>query len=223
MKNKWIDFFKPFFPTLKDAFAFVKACESINPDYKPLEELEDSTPKIMMHQTVRLISLSDDIRTIKPSKDPLSLFFIIVCAECVAKLSDHYNGEGKSRDYVRKFFNDFIRPKDRQKLEEAFSYPFARGRTFGYEKVIDLLYDIRCDVAHEGRYWGFSFPDAITRRTIVNPHPRRSKVKHPETEPVSARITFNEIRDIIVRGCIAAVQEALKKHQSVPAINCKSH
>jgi hypothetical protein len=67
----------------------------------------------------------------------------------------------------------------------------------GFEKVVDLLYAVRCDVVHEGKYWGFSFHDGSTPMLNVDPD-------------VTVYLTFKELRDIIVKGCINAIKDKLK-------------
>ncbi len=230
MKSEWLPFFVPHFPTEEDAAAFVGECESINRGYRPPEKLDDSTPKVMMHQTVRLITLSESIRTIRAA-EPLSLFFILVCAECVAKLLDHYGGERESRRYVKKFFDEHVLRDDKQKMEQSFQKMKRQVAPPVYLKVAevaDLLYDIRCDVVHEGRYWGFSFPDGSRpgERRLSPWHPKekekhpKEKEKHPkEKEPASVvgvTISLQEVRDIVVRGCIEAVKKALKNWRPGP-------
>lgn len=66
-----------------------------------------------------------------------------------------------------------------------------------FEKVVDLLYAVRCDVVHEGKYWGFSFQDGNIPMVNVEPD-------------VNVFMTYLELRDIIVKGCINAIKDKLK-------------
>ena len=147
--------------------------------------------KIMMHQTQRLVSLSDDLPTIRPNRDSLQLLFLIICAENMAKLHDNFAGEGKSRFYVRRFFAFLVLEADRNTLTSGFVHRRPR-RQFGIQEVADLLYDVRCDVVHEGMYWGFFFRQGDV--TMMNISPK-----------VDTRIGLSELRGIIVRGCINAI------------------
>ncbi len=61
------------------------------------------------------------------------------------------------------------------------------------EEVADLLYDVRCDVVHEGMYWGFFF--RYENITMLNINPK-----------VTVKIGLSDLRDIVVRGCINAIQ-----------------
>jgi hypothetical protein len=205
-KSDWLNFFRPYFPIEGEAAAFVDRCERINRDYRTPEEMDDSTPKIMMHQTARLIVISDAVRRLDGAHDPLSLMFMLICAECVAKLFENQPQDGRSRHYVRTFFEEHVLPEDRQKLIESFLR--TRPARMTYREIVDLLYDIRCDVAHEGRYWGFSFPDAQTTRAILNLHPKHRQGK----QPVTVMMTLDELKRIVVRGCIAATNKRLPDH-----------
>jgi hypothetical protein len=59
-----------------------------------------------------------------------------------------------------------------------------------------MLYDVRCDVVHEGNCWGFAFHDGVTPMINVAPD-------------VEARIRLRTLRDMVVRGCIKAVSGKL--------------
>ena len=205
MTSDWHTFFKPYFTTGNECAAFVDECESINRDYRPPEQLDDSTPKVIMHQTVRLVTLSDLVHAFPRSHDPLALFFLLVCAECVAKLHAGFDQEGQSRAFVQRFFAEHVSAADKQILTDHFQC--SRSDTTELDAVVDLLYDVRCDVVHEGRYWGFSFPtDACP---VLNLHPHHDKGQ----APISVSLPLSELRGIIVRGCIAAVMNKLQDRQ----------
>ena len=184
--DKWLVFYKPFFNNLDDAKSFVESCEQLTPP--------NNVPKIMMHQTQRLISLSDDLPKIRPQREALQLIFVMICVEHIAKLHDESSEEGHSRAYVRKFFNEYILGTDKNKLEAGFVdidlHPLS------LQNIIDTLYNVRCDVIHEGKYWNFSFYHGKTPYLTGDP-------------PIIVKIQFSEFRDIVVRGCIKAIQNKL--------------
>ena len=158
------------------------------------------------------MTISDAVRRLDGVHDPLSLMFMLICAECVAKLFANYRGDRDSKRYVKAFFEEHVVAEGRQKMVDSFLMtPPAR---ITYEEIVDLLYDIRCDVAHEGRYWGFSFPDGQQTRPVLNPHPKHSKGKRP----VTVAITLDELRRIIVRGCIGATEKKLQARQQSAAV-----
>jgi hypothetical protein len=154
--------------------------------------------KIMMHQTQRLVSLADDFPKLRPKRESLQLLFLMICAEHISKVHDGFTGEGQSKKYVKRFFNDFLSQSDKDKLGASFiDNAVLPMTTLSFEKVVDLLYNVRCDVVHEGNYWGFSFHDGITPMVNVDPD-------------VNVYLTFLELRDIIVKGCINAIKDRLK-------------
>ena len=186
--EKWLNFYRPFFPTEKEVRSFVEACEQLVPP--------NTAAKIMMHQTQRLVSLSDDIATIRPHREALRTLFLIMCAENISKLHDNFLEEGQSRAHVRKFFDEFLDADDQRFLAEGFvdcSKPLMPQ--LGLRAAVDMLYDVRCDVVHEGKYWQFTFHNGHT--PMLNPN------------HVISHITFDEFRAILVRGCLNAVQTRL--------------
>lgn len=182
--DKWIDFFIPFFANRDNAREFVEPLEAL--------ELEDHRhpAKVMLHQTQRLISISDDLPVIRKGRESLQLAFLIICAENIAKMHDNFDDEGSSRAYVRMFFEQFVLEKDRHLLEVSFTT--YELKPLDLRTTVDALYTVRCDVVHEGRYWGFQFHDG--RTPILNSDP-----------DVIVSITLGQFRDIVVRGCIRAI------------------
>lgn len=182
--DKWIDFFAPFFATRDDARGYVEPLEVL-----ALEDPRHPT-KIMLHQTQRLISIADDLPAIRKGKESLQLAFLLICAENIAKMHDNFDDEGSSKAYVRKFFEQFVVDEDHHVLERSFT---TYERTpLDIRAVVDALYAVRCDVVHEGKYWGFQFHDGKT--PMLNGDP-----------DVIVSITLHELRDIVVRGCIRAI------------------
>lgn len=148
---------------------------------------------IMMHQTQRLVSIADDLLQLRPRKDSLQLLFLMICVEHISKLHDNFTSEGQSRRYVRRFFNTFLSPEDKQALGQKISV--TPMNKLGIEGVIDLLYDVRCDVVHEGKYWSFYFL-----------RPGLSELVNPN---VKVYLNLDDFRNIVVKGCINAINDKL--------------
>lgn len=183
--KKWVDFYEPFFSDEAEATRFVEKYEELHLDspYHPA--------KIMMHQTQRLVTLSDDLPKIRPGKESLQLLFMLICAEHVAKIYDHFEGEGKSRAYVRYFFENLLSKEEQDHLKIGIIKWDRKPNTL--RETIDTLYDVRCDVVHEGHYWGFSFHDGNT--PMLNSEP-----------DVIANMELNHLRSLVVSGCIKAIK-----------------
>jgi hypothetical protein len=187
--DKWLEFYNPHFKSQNETKKFVDSCEK--------QAYPNNVAKILMHQVQRLISLSGDIQKIRPNDEPLQLLFLIMCVENVAKLHDGYTSEYKSKHYVKKFFNDFLSDVDKDFLRNGFiDNDDVWLRPLNFERVIEMLYKIRCDVIHEGNYTDFGFYDGNIKLSNSNPN-------------VIAKVTLQNVRDIIIRGCIKAIQSKL--------------
>jgi len=186
----WLSFYSPHFTPMEETETFVRTCENLQ------SSAPNHVAKIMMHQAQRLISIADDLPRIRPHKEPLQVMFLIMCSENIAKLHDGFSGEGKSRHYVQQFFSKFLSPPDKDTLSNGLTVNKDGLPPLGFDGAVNLLYDIRCSVAHEGIYTDFVFRDGYT--SMVNTHPN-----------VTAEISFIQIRDIVVRGCIRATTDKL--------------
>jgi predicted RNase H-like HicB family nuclease len=180
--DKWLLFYGPMFASEEDARSFVG----------PLEKLGNGDPrhraKIMMHQTQRLISLADDLPSIRPGHDSLRLLFLLICAEHIAKLFNDFTEDGKSRAYVQNFFKWFLSPEQQQHLCARMG---RDQKALSLEEAVDVLYKVRCEVVHEGENRGFFF--AFEDDQILN-------------GTVKVSLPFAEFRFLIVMGCITAIQ-----------------
>ena len=186
----WLAFYRPFFAAPEDAEQFVAACEAKSPP--------DLAAKIIMHQAQRLISIADDLPQIRPGQEALRLLFLLMCAENVSKLQQGYSGEGESRRYVNRFFVDFLEGPDKTMLSAAFTRNDELLSAVSFDDAVGLLYDVRCDVVHEGNYSGFVFHDGTTPMINTPPDP-----------DVTSNVRLHDVRSIVVRGCIAAARTRL--------------
>ena len=186
----WLSFYRPHFPSQLAAEQFVEACENLEPSRA------NHVAKIMMHQSQRLVSIVDDLPKFRPHQEPLQVLFLLMCVENISKLHDGFRGAGKSRHYVQKFFATFLSRTDKDTIAFGFTVNADRLPPLGISKAVDLLYDIRCDVVHEGNYTDFAFHDG--QMSMVNTNPN-----------VIAEIRFARIRDIVVEGCINAIKDKL--------------
>ena len=186
----WLSCYLPHFASKKEAEDFVRECEDLQPP------VPNHIAKIMMHQTQRLVSIVDDLPNFRSHQEPLQVLFLIMCTENLAKLYAGFSGEGKSRYYVNNFFRRFLSKPDKKSLSSGFTVNVDLLPKIGFRKAVNLLYDIRCDVVHEGNYSDFVFHDG--KMSMVNTNP-----------DVIADIQFVEVRNIVVRGCINAIKDKL--------------
>ncbi len=117
-----------------------------------------------------------------------------MCAEAIAKLNGGAAGGLGSRQAVRQFFESLVPEPHRTTFGNGFtSHTHA---PLGPSGAADILYDVRCDVAHEGNYWSFTLRRGST--------PMLSSVP-----AVIARLDASELIEIVARGCIAAATRHL--------------
>lgn len=189
---RWLHFYRPHFDDPQSLSDFVESCQALAPP--------NHSAKIMMHQARRLVELADAMEAVRPGRDALKVFFLIVCAEALAKLADGATDEGRSRAYTRRFFDECTLACDRQLLEQSFvgvdDDGFPRFLSLG--DVIDVLYNVRCDVAHEGRYWEFTFCD--NGIPMINSNPE-----------IEVRLSYQEFRNVLVRAAINAIRSVLAR------------
>jgi hypothetical protein len=179
----WLDFYSSYFASIQEATAFVEKIEAI-PAGDPMHRR-----KILMHQAQRLISIAIDIDQIRPRKQALQLAFLIISCENISKLFHNYEGDMQSKHYVKKFFEVFVSNHDKARLQAGFTTHAMQPMQVN--QIVESLYSIRCDVVHEGKYWAFHFKEDVP---MLNLDPN-----------VNVLMSFDELRDIVVRGSINAI------------------
>ena len=144
----WLSFYVRFFGVAAKAERFVEACEAQTPP--------NNVAKIIMHQAQRLISLAEEItgRSVQ-SAYLLQVFFpdrlrrgcreTLRWFKCLARIAP-----GGARF--------FLPTRPRADIDPVLGDGFTtvRHEALGPRGAADLLYDVRCSVAHEGDYWTFA-------------------------------------------------------------------
>lgn len=151
-------FYQPAFPDAAAAQAFVSCVERI--------PAEQSKAKIVLHQAARMLWLADRIEEVARGRPALFILFYLIAAEAVAKLVVRYQGEGESRRHVRLFFEDICSARHRGILANAFTTGVGTA-ALTVRETVDLLYDVRCDVVHEGQYFTFTLPEPTDRFQMI--------------------------------------------------------
>jgi len=194
-KKELIIFFTPYLNG--ETEAFVEECEKASEDKQNV--------RFIISQTERLITLGEKIYKVEKN-DPLRLLFLFVCAEAVAKLYHKFNGEAKSKEYTKIFFEKLCCFHDFKKLDNSLSIAKLGGinkRSLSASKVIDFLYKVRCSVVHEGVYWEFSF---FKRNEDFYATPIEKT-----GEQVYSKLKYEELKKIVVNGVISSVKNLLKR------------
>ena len=190
----WLDFYRAYFPDEEALKCFVGVCEQLDPDDRR------HRAKVMMHQGKRLLTIADAMDSVVPGREPLKLLFLLIASENISKLHADYDGEGLSKFHVRKFFNDFCVPEDKSAIYGGIE---KIGQKASLDDLISVLYDVRCDVVHEGTCWGFDFASPECPSVLTGRH----------SDPIlRVRMSYQEFRDIVAKGIIVATQQVIRQH-----------
>lgn len=182
----WADFFQPAFPSIDASRAFIDCVEAV--------PATTSKAKIVIHQAARMLWLGDRMEEVGKGRPALQLLFQLIAAEAVAKLVNNFHSEGESRKHVRLFFEDICSDSHRVALGRAFSH--APGGPFlSVRETVDFLYDIRCDVVHEGAYFTLTLARPDETQKWLTPS-RGGKAS------LIAGITIQQLRQIALEGAI---------------------
>jgi len=202
----FVSLYRPVFRTLAECQEFCQHVESLPPP---------SQPKIMLHQAGRMLWLADQIEGVAAGRPAFQILFYLVAGELVAKIVFNFRGEGESRKYVHRFFEE-ICSGDRSRLANGFFELEGRGRRYlSCEEVVDVLYDVRCDVVHEGRYYDFNMRRTghpmRTHRVLAKRQPISSQSCSVPAWPVNLRteLSASELREIVLRGVVTATRKLL--------------
>ena len=187
----FVEFYRLAFANQEGARRFVEEVEQLPPSR--------NTPKVALHQAARMLWLADRIEEVARGRPALQILFFLIAAEAVAKIVFGFKGEGKSRYYVHRFFAEICSQEHRDRLASAFS-TVGRGH-FSCEETVNYLYDVRCDVVHEGMYFGMNLKLPGDTVDTLTQFSGRSIIAH---------ITAKDIRQIVLEGSVLGCRKLLK-------------
>ncbi len=147
--NEWIKFYTKYIDC-PDLERVIERCLELH------SEMPEFNARRMMLQCKRLVDISQAQENATENSDALKLFFLIVLAENSAKFYDDYVGDGQSKKYVRKFFEEMMPENCKDFLKINLT---VQDQPVAFRNSVDFLYSVRCDVAHEGMYYQFHFKD----------------------------------------------------------------
>lgn len=180
------EFYRPLFVTGAESKQFSDRVENAPDSQRPVKEV--------FHQAARLTWLGDRINEIAAGRPALQILFYLIAAETIAKLTYKFEGRGRSREYAHAFFEKLCGSGDQSILASAFLESPGRGQ-LNLSQAVDLLYELRCDVAHRGRYYVFALP--------LDEHDYPELVTIGDVS-VETRLTLGTLRQILLRGAIRA-------------------
>lgn len=160
--------------------------------------------KRFLHDAARVIWLADQIDRddIANDRPAWQVHFYTITAEAVAKRFFDFKGKGKSRHYAKTFFSDLCTNSHRALLGRAFEIARPTSspwKSLTWAEAADLLYDLRCDVAHVAQYYPFlmaEYQGDITTNFNIE-----------ADMALKVHLTADQLRQIIVEGVVEAAKK----------------
>lgn len=194
----------------------------------------DKTPRKILNQIERLVSLANDIELIRPARDSLRILFLQICIDAIYKLSG--NNEGKRKEEEKKyFFRDYIDDEGKQYILENFVFSqieLVHKEEDQSQKLLDkydnysltmddfgtIIYTMRGMVAHEGDYWSMQFFSRDINSTwivSIKTAEKMLKCYKPQkgeyvTYHFETTLNYERFISYFVKGCINFLQEYIK-------------
>lgn len=163
----------------------------------------------ILKNSARLSWIADKVDSHAKGRVAFQIMYYAIIAESCAKLADNYIGEGDSKKYVLSFFAKFTAKELKPIVCRAFQK--SKSQDFlGVEEVAKLLYKIRCDLAHEGKYFNFFLKESTDSTRVLN-----SNIG-PE---IISYITLNDLKKIVLSNSIVAALSSLKNKQLIQSEN----
>ncbi|MFF0828903.1 hypothetical protein ACFYU8_18235 [Brevibacillus sp. NPDC003359] len=195
------DFFRTYFQTEADLKRFIQ---------DKWDYTDDLSPRRMLNNVYRLVTLSDDMDKIRPDRRDLSVFFLVTCIESLYQyLTNH--PKIQKQEMVIQFFDKHLSAEDRKIVEDSIHFSLFDDET-GYHTQISieqfalLLTSIRNNVAHEGNYWSFSFnEEGYDGNTISVLDSKLQKDEGKKTITYEVSLTYSQFRDICIRTFISFI------------------
>ena len=184
-------FFEPAFPGRDACRAFVDCVENI--------PAASSKAKIVIHQAAPMLWLGDRMDEVARGRPALQLLFHLIAAEAVAKIVSNFQDDGQSRGHVRLFFEQICGQRHRDVLGAAFRR-VPGGPALSIREAVDFLYDVRCDVVHEGVYFGL---------TLARPGDATQWLTPSGTGPLIPSVSIQDIRQIVLEGSVLGAVKLL--------------
>lgn len=152
-----------------DAFYQKQLEDFLRPHFESLDALTDFLSDVfdykngsvvkrqMLYQTMRFVSLANNIEKISPASDGLKILFLRICQESLCSLS-HYNKNKFIPTFARCFTaegQDYILNHFKLSFfeDEYCGLTFEAHHDITLTEFLWLVRIIRDNIVHNGRYW----------------------------------------------------------------------
>ena len=188
------EYFLPVFDSSENAKAFVKSAR------------ENQKARIVIHQCARMLYLADKV--CQRGRPALDVLFFMIIAEATAKIIYDFQDQGKSKEYTYKFFKDICDESHKARLSTAFrkqteESDFVADNYLTLDETIELLYGVRCDVVHRGKY----FDNLWLKEKNGDDN---TLFAWKNLQFVSPNISTNELRNIMLESVVHGCQRELR-------------
>lgn len=190
------NFYLPYFGNEEDTQAFIERCLS-----------QDMTRQIML-MTQWYGELADKMKGVYMSAQNLQVLFLTILAEAIAKISKDFHEDRESEKHFLLFF-EYLSEQDKRELLRGFhELVFPRDRTL--QAILRMLYQIRCELVHNGIFFDFFFCDnAENPIPIIHVGITKGEDGRKRKISLEVGISYSEFRNIIVRTSINLIDYCL--------------
>jgi hypothetical protein len=139
--------------------------------------------------------------------DSVKTFFLIAMAETNIKLLENrFEDNSNETSDVKKFFSRFIK-QDKDELRKYFfkTDRFLNKKTFKFDKIVDILLNVRHRVAHGKNHYDFRFHDGSDNlmNIIFGEVGTKNKKRKIQYE---LEITYNNFRKLMIKNAIENIK-----------------
>lgn len=197
ISEEYIKFFSDYFRDREKAIKLLRACYEMN----------DVRPRRIINNISRLISLGDEMISIKPGRYGLAIFYWIVSIEATNHIANQGTKERDKIKIIRRFFAECIDEVDQAFLLGHIERSLSDERVkepskLSLDIIATIFYNIRHDFVHEGNYSNFHFSHSNDER-IINSLTMKEHGKDKEEERTYyISITYEQMRNIIIKGLL---------------------
>jgi hypothetical protein len=195
----FIELYSPCFSDTSAAEEFYSRVKAASP--------QNNEALVLFHQAARMIWLADRVDEVARGRPAFQILFYLIAAELIAKTAFRFEGDGQSREFVRRFFEQLCADEAPSRLARAFMEP-SSGSNLSLRQAVDFLYDIRCDVVHRGQYYGLSLPREEDAFPVLVPNGESY---------LTSDLRIWEIRKIVLEGAIRGARILLEDSPSYSA------
>lgn len=177
-----------YFPSQSEANAFIRKCSK-----------KKKTSRALL-LTQWLTNIADDIENIKPGRPALKIVFLIILAESVEKI---LNSKATSPRRAFKAFFSKTNQDDRIMLLKGIRNFSTNSGNLRFNTILDILYNLRNRVFHEGLYFDFHLNDkAEENMTQTTEGYAGNKFRKQRKVMLDIALSYNQLRDIVVRTAL---------------------